>query len=647
LLGLPALAQEGWWMKEPIRWLQTNLRETDSNVNPKELVARLADFRANVLLLNMGGIVAQYPTRIEFHYPSPYLPPGGDLFGAVLEEAHRRGIRVVGRFDFSKTQKAVFDAHPEWFFKKADGQPVVYNDLYSTCINGGYYRSQAMKILEEALERYPVDGLFFNMFGNQSSDYSGRFVGHCHCDACRRKYRELYGAELPAEPDDRYREFMFRSSREVASDIRKLMKSKRPEAGFFNYIQQYTDGIMSESNTAVGRPLPLWPYTSSDNVNRARNSEPGKMSVNLCMQFVDFPWRFATVPAHEITLRLWQNVAHGGALAFAINGIFDQQDRQGLLAARPVFHWLADNEPYYVKQESAAEVILLGAPQSLGRRPSQASYRGLFRFLTEEHIPFAVADNLDWLERRKPALVITGGWAPRELRPYLERGGKALVVTPETPEFYDGEVVKRWSAVQGYMRIRDHSRLPSLKNTNLLMLNGDYTETAGVGSMPLLTLVPPSMFGPPEKIHLDQVDTTKPGVVFGKVGRGQYVWIPWDVGALYYFHSLPAHAGLLRDLTDHLLGGQRQIRTNAHPLVEIALMKQGGRHILHLVNVSGHADTAYHEPVPMRDIRLEVAVPARGARALRSAKTLSPQRVDRFVVFTLPELRDYEAIILE
>jgi hypothetical protein len=108
---------------------------------------------------------------------------------------------------------------------------VIYNGVYSTCINGGYYLDQGMKILAEALERYEVDGLFFNMFGNQSRDYSGLFVGHCHRDSCRTKYRALYGKELPAEPDEQYRQFMFQSSREVAAEIGKLIRSKRPNAG--------------------------------------------------------------------------------------------------------------------------------------------------------------------------------------------------------------------------------------------------------------------------------------------------------------------------------------------------------------------------------------------------------------------------------
>ena len=126
----PATAPDArWWMTEPIRFLQTNLSETDSTVDPHQLVSAVADVGANTFLVNMGGIVAQYPTRVAFHYPSTFLPAGRDLFGDVLRDAHARGMRVVGRFDLSKTQKPAYDAHPEWFFRRADGQPAIYNGL--------------------------------------------------------------------------------------------------------------------------------------------------------------------------------------------------------------------------------------------------------------------------------------------------------------------------------------------------------------------------------------------------------------------------------------------------------------------------------------------------------------------------------------
>jgi hypothetical protein len=185
-------------MDEPIRLVQTNLRETDTALDPKRLVQQIADFPANVLLFGMGGIVAHYPSKVEGHYVSPYLPPGRDTFGEVLKEAHARGIRVIGRFDFSKVAKPVCDAHPEWFFRKANGEPAEYNGLYVTCINGPYYREQAMKILAEALERYDVDGLFFNMFGQPSSDYSGNRLGMCTCESCKSRFQALYKRPLPS-----------------------------------------------------------------------------------------------------------------------------------------------------------------------------------------------------------------------------------------------------------------------------------------------------------------------------------------------------------------------------------------------------------------------------------------------------------------
>jgi hypothetical protein len=644
-LTVPVGAQEGWWMTEPIRWVQTNLRQTDAGLDAVRLANQLAEMRANVLLQGMGGIAAYYPTTTEFHYPSPNLPPGRDMFGDVLREAHARKIRVVGRFDFSKTRKEVFDAHPEWFFRQSNGEPVIYNGLYSTCINGGYYRVQAMKILTEALERYDVDGLFFNMFGNQSRDYSGRYVGLCHCDSCKRLYREKFGKDIPQSPDDDYRRFMFASSREVAAEIGKLIRAKRPKAGYFNYIQEYTDGIMSESNTAVARPLPLWPYSASDRVNRARNSQPGKMSVNLNMQFVDYPWRFATVPRQEIALRCWQNMAHAGALTFEVNGTLDLQDRQALETAKPIFRWAADHEQYYVRQASAAKVLLLGTPANTGRTYSEEPYRGIFRLLSEEHIPFAVSDNMEWLGKRDFDLVIATEWAPAELRQYADRGGNVLVVSAAKPDFEIAPVQRTDADVKGYIRVRDHAAYPSLKEADLLMLNGPFT-TVKTGGPHTLTLIPPSMIGPPEFIHIDMKDTDIPAIASAKIGTGAAVWIPWNLAGMYYRHSLPAHAGLFRDIIARLLP-RRQLRTDAHPLVEMTLMKQGGRTLLHLINLSGHSQTGYFPPVPMGAIRVQLEGSFRSAKTVRSARAVPVRTGDGYSDIVIPHLADYELVVLE
>jgi hypothetical protein len=640
--GTPPAPDPRWWMTEPIRFLQTNLSETDSTVDPQQLVSAVAEVGANTFLVNMGGIVAQYPTSVAFHYQSAFLPAGRDLFGDVLRDAHARGMRVVGRFDLSKTQKPAYDAHPEWFFRRADGQPAIYNGLYSTCINGDYYRKHALTILSEALDRYEVDGLFFNMFGNPATDYSGVPMGPCRCDACLARFRRRYNRDIPAAADADYRAFMSESAREVAATIAELIHRKRPRAAFLTYISDHTDGIMSESNTAVGRPLPLWPYSASDNVSRALGSEPDKVAINLAMSFVDYPWRYAHVSQAETQLRLYQNMAHGGPPAVVVVGTMAQQDRNGLLAATPVFAWHARHEDLYVGQKNAARVLLMAT----GDTPA---YRGFFRLLSEQHIPFAVSENLRWMDdpMRRYDLVIAPGRVPPGLERYVREGGRLLAAGPTAPALPVGRVVGRRST-RGYWRIHDHTGFPSLRDTNLIFIDGDYLELSPT-EPPLLTLIPTAMFGPPEKVWSDKVETTVPGLVYANYDKGRLAYIPWDVGGLYYRHSSPGHAGLMADVIDRLLPSGRQVKTDAHPLVELTVMDQPQRQrtLVHLVNGIGHHDTAYFPPVELRDIRIELARDVRRVRAVALGVDLPVTTSGAYRSLTLPSLKAYEVLIVE
>jgi hypothetical protein len=346
------------------------------------------------------------------------------------------------------------------------------------------------------------------------------------------------------------------------------------------------------------------------------------------------------VPGEEIRIRLYQNMANGAGPAFVALGTLDQDDQQGILAARPVFEWHAKNQDLYVAQENAARVMLVGS--------HSPAYRGFFRLLSELHIPFAVSDNLDWTKRRREFdLVIAPEQTPAELAAYVQGGGSLLAGGTEPPVNLGlPRMVKRNPQTRGYWRVRDRGSFPSLKNTSLLFLDSDFVEFPPDPNA-RLTLIPPSIFGPPEKVFTDAVDTQTPGVITGRHGNGRYVYVPWNIGALYYRHSSHAHAGLLADLVDELLVNGRQIRTNAHPLLEMTLMRQRGRMLLHLVNLTGHSGTAYFAPIPMKDIRIEVAEPVSRARAVALGRVIPVHREGKYAVLTLPEVERYEVLILE
>ena len=118
-----------WWLKEPIRLVQTNLREIDIDLDPATFVAELVDFSANVVLFNVGGIVANYPTDLEYHYLNPHLPKGrGDILGEVIDRCHDAGIRFMARFDFSKVHESLAAQRPEWLYVSEAGNTTTTTD---------------------------------------------------------------------------------------------------------------------------------------------------------------------------------------------------------------------------------------------------------------------------------------------------------------------------------------------------------------------------------------------------------------------------------------------------------------------------------------------------------------------------------------
>ncbi len=119
-VSLAASSEPGWWLR-PQRLLQTNLREIDAQMDLEAYLAAIRDSGTNVVLFNTGGIVANYPTDLPYHFRNPYLK--GDLTGEVVRRLHAAGIRVISRFDFSKVNATIAVAHPEWQSRDRQGQP--------------------------------------------------------------------------------------------------------------------------------------------------------------------------------------------------------------------------------------------------------------------------------------------------------------------------------------------------------------------------------------------------------------------------------------------------------------------------------------------------------------------------------------------
>ena len=217
--------------------------------------------------------------------------------------------------------------------------------------------------------------------------------------------------------------------------------------------------------------------------------------------------------------------------------------------------------------------LLAPRPDGVGFQIDQDAYRGLFRLLTEQHIPFAAMENLNWIGKREADLVISPGPAPLGLQGYIQNGGRFILASSATPEFNIAPTVKLWKSPDGaYFRIRNKALFPSMKEIDVVFMYEDYLQVQAADSP--ITFIPPAMYGPPELVDIDWKDTEDPGLVMKEMGQGKVAWLPWDIGGLYYRHSSEAHSRLLSDLIDAMLPNGRQLTSNAHPLVEITFMSQ-------------------------------------------------------------------------
>ncbi|MCD8126613.1 MAG: beta-galactosidase [Clostridiales bacterium] len=250
-----------WWNDYPWRMVQTNLREIDmADMDAATYARELKEFGATVVMLNAAGIIASYDTDLEYQTKSAYL--SGDGIGEMIEVCHRNGIRVIARTDFSKVRYPIYEQHPDWAYRDKNGNILNYNGDVQCCPNGAYQQEKLLEILQEVLTRFPFDGVFCNMSGFLVVDYSGVYHGPCHCENCKRKFKEKFGLDIPEKDGPRNPDYLKYSAfkgmvlREQKKRLLETVRTISPEIAVNG-----VDYIRTESGTEIG--VPQWQLSAS------------------------------------------------------------------------------------------------------------------------------------------------------------------------------------------------------------------------------------------------------------------------------------------------------------------------------------------------------------------------------------------------
>ncbi len=619
-----------WWQR-PLRVIQYNLQVRDTpKMDPKKIAQDIAKRSANTLVINVGGIYAWYPSKIPYHHINEYLPEDFDLLEEIIAECHEMGIRVIARFDFSKTDDFVYQQKPQWFVREPDLSPRVYGAerpgnwslLYTTCLNAGYRNEEvAIPVLQEVLDRYPIDGIFFN-----APNYE-----YCCCEACRRKYQKLYGKPLPlaedvADPNMNYPirrlppdlepDFPGRCVRDNMEKIYGAVKTKAPDLPLILYYgikgenldDRYAtaDMICTESQNVLSRGWrdipPIWHPTVAMKLGSTMPGRPQPFGIIHSCPGMD--WRHTGMPPAEYRFWMSQVTAAGGQIWHSLTGFEDTISDKRILDAVGQIDAMAE----IVQKEMEGSV-----PQSdlLLLWNSQKSAEGWAELLVENQMQFDILDQYQ-LSRKRLA-PYTGVILPKDyplteklvrmLNEYVLSGGR-LLLEGNTPEqlgpfakiggFADrigcGEYLTAayWQFEPAGRDMQEGCRLPPL-----LPYRGKTAYlTPEKGTAVLATLVPPfaplhAVGAPPERASMLVEHTDIPLALVHGAGKGKVLTLPFPMSELAAAYRLGEHRTLVRGLLETLAEGRLSFRSVPVNGLQMYAYQKEGKRLVHLLNGIG------------------------------------------------------------
>jgi hypothetical protein len=455
------------WYRTVTRWGQVNITEKD----PQQYdIAWWRKYwkrtETQGVIINAGGIVAYYPTKIPFHKQAEYLQ-GKDLFGDLTRAAHEDGLMVFARMDSNRAHQDFYDQYPGWFAVDKNGNPYKAGELYLSCVNSPYYDKHIPSILAEIATEYKPEGFTDNSWSGMNRD------SICYCNYCQKSFREKTGNELPTEKnwnDKVYRQWI-KWNYERRLEIWDLNNRTTKAAGGENCIWS---GMNSGSIPWQGSSfrdykeicsradiIMLDDQARSNEGGFQHNAQIGNLihgllgwdklipeSMSMYQTGGGANFRVASkVPAEA---RMWMiNGIAGGIQPWWHHVSAYHEDRRMYHTVEPVMKWFKANEQYLVNRLPVANVGVVWSQQNsdfYGRDKAgdlvETPWRGMTNALMRARIPYQPlhADHIERDATNFKLLILPNLAAMSEsqvnaVRTFVEGGG-SILATGET-SLYD------------------------------------------------------------------------------------------------------------------------------------------------------------------------------------------------------------------
>lgn len=395
--------------------------------------------------IGYGGGEAYYPSALAPEHPDLR---GRDLFGAVCDASHERGLAVIAYVNALFGGPQFFEPHPDWTQRWADGRESTQIAARMLCPNSPY-GEHIVAVAGEIARRYPIDGFYLDEPSLQS---------WCACDFCQARLVMEMGEALPlaiergTESFARFLSWRESVITEFIQNVAGAVRTERPPAAFF---AQHAFPLASTAQPHLrhlywgedsGRTPPQWegwyrPTFYGQNiaqvapvldligiepwrrfvaqpawwpgacVSYAHSAGRGKPVLPL-MEYPHFPWGLGRLSDSELEVNCADAVANGGDLWFPMYAP-DAADRDGWDTLHAIFGRLEGARPNDAQQIAPVGILFSRrSAERFGANDVEDRYLddviGSVQLARELGLPYRVLseDTLDASVLRKTSLLL-------------------------------------------------------------------------------------------------------------------------------------------------------------------------------------------------------------------------------------------------
>jgi hypothetical protein len=640
--------------------------EIGKDFDPQEFVTTLQKAYINSITVfaKCHHGMSYYPTKVGVKHP--HLDR--DLLGEMVAAGKRAGLRMTV-YTSVVWDEYMATHHPEWRQVDEDGKLVgrspltaEFSDWQWLCLNTPYIDYVAAHT-EEILTNYEIDGIFFDII----------MQSPCLCRFCQEGMRKE--GLNPENLEDRKR-YSLQVSVKCMQRLSQVVWTYNPELSvFFNSRLRFdTYGQNSSRNEQA--------YYSHWELESLASGQWGYSHFPIAVRYFQ-----ALEPKKELagqTGRFHKSWADFGALknraaleyeCFRIVAsgakciVGDQLHPRGKLNQAiyhrigAVYEQIARKEAWcrQVTPQIEIGVINAGAPDHL--RIGNIN-EGVMRMLLETHYQFELLDALSSFDNY-PLVILpdTIRLTPplkHKLDAYLAQGGKLLLsyqsgLMKDTSQFgldlgitYEGEYPYTPSYIHCTERLQHR-----IEPMDHVMYDHSSQVVLQEGTEALASIVAPYFnrtwehFSSHTHTPADQI-TSYPAIT----RKGPVIYIASAIFGAYIEHGYRIYRELVQNCLELLLP-EKLVTGDLPTTAEVTLMQQQKRLILHILHyipqrTSRRIDLV-EEVIPLYNRRVSVKVTHKPTTVYLAPEqqAIPFTHSDKYVHFTVPEIRGHQMVIIE